>query len=140
MEQTMQDRTTELKNVCDSFSGGSDGRYRHWFNRRFVFTEGVKAMADTAGAYWLLDKIAFEIAPDLIKAWDTEQATGAFLDFIVKDGQGDLVLQDGNDNVIKQFRVEFTDFPDGKWVFELALDGLIDPNQVVLVMLLLQEH
>jgi hypothetical protein len=35
--------------------------------------------------------------------------------------------------------IEYTDFPKGTWTFELAIDGLIAPVDVV-VMLLLQEH
>src|SRR6185312_14271976 len=57
----------ELANVMNHFNGGSDGRYRHPFNRRFIYTDGVKAVAEEAGAYWLLDIVATEVAPLLLK-------------------------------------------------------------------------
>ena len=44
-----------LKNLSQ-FSG-SDVRYKVMFNKRIVYTEGVKALAEAAGAYWLIDLI-----------------------------------------------------------------------------------
>src|ERR1035438_101211 len=37
---------------------GSEQWYRHGINRKVLFTDGAKYVADTAGAYWLLDEIA----------------------------------------------------------------------------------
>jgi hypothetical protein len=34
-----------------------DDYYRHWTGR-LIYTAGVKALADQAGAYWLIDAIA----------------------------------------------------------------------------------
>lgn len=36
---------------------GSETIYRHWTNR-LVYTEGVRYLAENAGAYWLIDAIA----------------------------------------------------------------------------------
>ena len=36
---------------------GSENWYRHGINRNILFTDGAKYVADTAGAYWLLDEI-----------------------------------------------------------------------------------
>ncbi len=33
---------------------GSEHWYRHGLNRKVLFTDGAKYVADTAGAYWLL--------------------------------------------------------------------------------------
>ena len=33
-------------------------RYRHWMNRRVIYTPGVKHLASQAEAYWLVDAIA----------------------------------------------------------------------------------
>lgn len=41
--------------ALDSFTGGGQF-YRHW-SKRAVFSEGVKFLADEAGAYWLIDAI-----------------------------------------------------------------------------------
>ena len=37
---------------------GSEHWYRHALNRKVVFTDGAKHVADYGGAYWLLDEIA----------------------------------------------------------------------------------
>lgn len=33
-------------------------RYRHPLNRRLIYTPGVKFLAESAGAYWLIDAVA----------------------------------------------------------------------------------
>jgi hypothetical protein len=38
---------------------GSEQWYRHGLVRKVLFTDGAKYVADTAGAYWLIDEIAF---------------------------------------------------------------------------------
>jgi hypothetical protein len=37
---------------------GSENWYRHSLNPTVLYTDGAKHVADTAGAYWLLDEIA----------------------------------------------------------------------------------
>jgi hypothetical protein len=37
---------------------GSEQWYRHGLVRKVLFTDGAKYVADTAGAYWLIDEIA----------------------------------------------------------------------------------
>lgn len=52
--------TTSTQKISESdlrqFSGGDD-RYRHWLGA-IVYTGGVKYLAESAGAYWLIDAIA----------------------------------------------------------------------------------
>ena len=38
---------------------GTEQWYRHGLARNILFTDGAKYLADEAGAYWLLDEIAF---------------------------------------------------------------------------------
>lgn len=130
----------ELKNLMDDFSGGSEGRYRHVFNRKFIFTEGVKAVADKAGCYWLLDIVATECAPLVMKNWLEHGNSMCLLQFDVETGRAALMLTDQDDAPPLWTRsIDYTDFPEGSWVFKLAVDGLVDaPNEVV-VMCLLQE-
>jgi hypothetical protein len=48
----------ELAQFC-----GSECLYRHWTNR-LKYTEGVKYLAERAGAYWLIDLVAsWQIKP-----------------------------------------------------------------------------
>ena len=38
----------------EQFIGGGD-QFQHWMSPRFRYTEGVKYLAEKAGAYWLID-------------------------------------------------------------------------------------
>jgi hypothetical protein len=133
--------THELKSTMDEFMGGSDGRYRHWANRRLIYTEGIKAMADKAGAHWLLDIVATEVAPIGLKRWEAFHDPSSYLEVKVVDSKATLrLVRDDELPSLWERKIEFTDFPEGEWVFELSMDGLVDPKREVLVMLLLQEH
>lgn len=137
MKTTPQD----LKNLLDTYSGGSDGRYRHWARKQFIFTEGVKAMADLAGAHWLLDIVATEVAGLALRRWFESDDPRSYLQVAVLDSKATLTwVRDEGEPALWTREIEFTDFPEGTWTFELAIDGLLDERGDVLVMLLLQEH
>lgn len=136
-----QPTADELRARLDDFLGGSEGRYRHWAYPKFIYTEGVKAMADTAHAYWLLDIVATELAPVCMEHWTHHGDTTHFFKVVVKDERADLSLLRDSDKPAMWFRrISYTDFPEGEWVFELSIDGMFDPDFDVVVMLLLQEH
>jgi len=87
---------------------GSEEWYRHSLMRNILFTQGAKYVADTAGAYWLLDEIATsqlmpEIHAEEFQVWKLKVLPG---------DQADLVVEDGNDNVVFQKHIEYTDFPE----------------------------
>jgi hypothetical protein len=132
----------KLQNIISGYSGGSDGRYRHAFNPRFIYTEGVSAVAEAAGAFWLLDIVATEVAPISLKLRETARETHTFLHVDVEKDAARLYLDDGNEGgkVLWERLVEFTDFPAGKWTFYLCMDGIIQHPQEVLVMLLPSEY
>jgi hypothetical protein len=130
-----------LRAVMGSYLGGSDRKFRHPFNRRFIYTEGMKAAADEAGAYWLLDIVATEVAPVCFKQWDAAGQPGSMFVVRVKDTAATLELTFSDDAPPAwQRKIDYTDFPEGTWTFELAMDGIVAAPQTVLVMLLLQEH
>lgn len=87
---------------------GSTNWYRHSVRPSILYTDGVKYVADSAGAYWLLDYIAVSQC--------SETATGqqAFqvwkLD--VKGGGAALSCEDGNGRTILTLTVPVTDFPE----------------------------
>lgn len=131
----------QLQDCMDQFFGGSEGRYRHWARKQFIYTQGVKAMADLAGAHWLLDIVATEVAGIALQRWFDLDDPTTFLkvDVTGSSAKLSLVRDDGEDPLWSR-DIGFTDFPEGSWTFELAIDGLIDPKGDVLVMLLMQEH
>ncbi len=87
---------------------GSEQWYRHGINRRVLFTDGAKFVADQAGAYWLLDEIAIiqphdkRVAAEDFQVW--KLAMNA-------DQTGVLTCDDGNDHVVYTKQIEYTDFP-----------------------------
>lgn len=138
-----------LRECMDQFYGGSDGRVRHPFNRRFIYTEGVKAVAELAGAYWFLDIVATEIAPIALKRWADLGDSMLFVTIFVKDSKAMIQADNGNGTrgedgegreVYFQRDIEFTTFPEGDWTFYMCMDGIIDNPNEVTVMLLPHEY
>lgn len=133
--------TQDLKNLMDSWSGGSDGRTRHMFNRRFIMTEGVMAVAQAAGCFWLLDIIATEVAPICMNEWEKNSNGMTFFKVKSEGGKAWLWLEeDEGEPPLWERTIGYTDFPEGIWTFYLGVDGLICAPQEVLVMLLPQEY
>jgi hypothetical protein len=87
---------------------GSENWYRHALNPTVLYTDGVKHVADAAGAYWLLDEIA------LAQRYESAVRAEAFqvwrLD--VKDSAARLTCEDGNDRIVHIKAIPFSDFPE----------------------------
>lgn len=87
---------------------GSENYYRHW-SRRFVYTDGIRYLAEEAKAYWLLDAIA-SFQPQLVK--NPRLAEFQLWTLEVRDHHGLLVCRE--DSSVKPavvFDIEYTDFP-----------------------------
>ena len=74
--------------------------------RKITYTEGVQYLAEKAGAYWLIDKVATlqlkkKIRAEEFQVWKLK----------VAGSKASLVCEDGNDNVVYREKIEFTDFP-----------------------------
>jgi hypothetical protein len=87
---------------------GSEHWYRFGLVPSITCTDGAKYVADTGGAYWLLDEIAIaqkyvkEVAAEEFQVWKLT---------VNEDDSGALICEDGNDNVVFAKAIEFTDFP-----------------------------
>lgn len=95
------------KSDLHQFSG-SEHWYRHPINRNVTFTDGAKYVADTGGAYWLLDEIA------IIQPYDKAVAAEGFQLWKLKvreDRTATLTCEDGNGNTVFTKEIEYTDFP-----------------------------
>lgn len=137
----MSTKTTpeELTTLMDSWRGGSDERYRHPFNRRLIYTEGIKSVAEKVGAYWLLDIIATEVAPICLKRWVSSETPSHLFEVKVEGSKATLKLSDHDDlPELWKREIEHTDFPEGKWTLKLSMDSMVDTVDV-LVLLLVQE-
>jgi len=100
-------KTTLTKADLWQFTG-TEYWYRHWAIRHITFTDGAKYVADTAGAYWLLDEIAFaqkgnkKVATQAFQLWKLA---------VRPDHTATLSCEDGNGNKVFTKYLEYTDFP-----------------------------
>ena len=98
----MGDKTLDLK----QFMGGTSTWWKNPLFPDYTYTDGVKYVAEECEAYWLIDKIfATQAEPEMkrqvFQVW-TLTAT---------DGKGTITVEDGNDNTVATYPLEFTDFP-----------------------------
>jgi hypothetical protein len=100
---------------------GSKHWYRHALNPSVVFTDGAKYVADEGGAYWLLDEIA--LAQRYEKAVAVEEFQVWTLT-VNDDRTATLSCEDGNETVVFEKRIEFTDFP-ATWITLWFANGTI---------------
>jgi hypothetical protein len=101
---------SELHGNLDMFYG-TENYYRHSLVRGFVYTDGVQYLAQHAGAYWLLDKIATLQLHNSIKNnrdlqnmqfWKLEpKGNGAVLKCVADSGHEPVYREE----------IEYTDFP-----------------------------
>lgn len=105
---------------------GTERWYRHWAVRSILYTDGVKYVADTAGAYWLLDEIAFaqkgnkQVAAEAFQLWKLT---------VRPDHTATLICEDGNGNVVFTKQLEYTDFPLDEIKFYFADNVILLPSE-----------
>lgn len=87
---------------------GTVNWYRHPIRRNVLYTDGIQYLAEQAGAYWLIDEIAFNqmqprIGSQEFQCWtlkvDLEKMTAV------------LTCEDGNYNKVFSKKIPYTDFP-----------------------------
>ena len=87
---------------------GTEHWYRHGMNRDVLYTDGVRHVAEAAGAYWLIDEIAIAqryepaIRGEAFQVWK----------LAVKDSAATLTCEDGAERKVFSKVIEFTDFPE----------------------------
>ena len=88
---------------------GSETFYRFGLRGDVLITEGVKYVADTAGAYWLLEAIT------IANVYEEKVRKEEFQLWILTVGKGtsgQLICDDGNGNIVYKQDLDFTDFPE----------------------------
>jgi hypothetical protein len=104
---------------------GTEIWYRHAIQRSILFTEGAKYVADTAGAYWLLDEITFGQAEKQVAAQAFQRWT-----LTVHPGQtATLTCEDGNCHTVFTKQIEYTDFPLEKISFYFIDNVILLPSE-----------
>lgn len=103
----MTQKTTRLNQADLRQFTGTEHWYRHALMRSILFTDGAKYVADTAGAYWLLDEIAFaqteqHIAAEKFQLWKLK---------VHPDQTAILTCENGNCDVVLTRPIGYTNFP-----------------------------
>lgn len=90
---------------------GSDKYYTNPMYKQMVYTTGVRYMAEHIGAYWLLDMIAFDFLPKLLRP-ETKDRFYTIRLTVKPDGDARVIVTNGNDDKpIISREVDYTDFP-----------------------------
>lgn len=98
--------------------------YRHGLTSA-KYTDGVKYLAERAGAYWLIDEVCTaqhlpRVRREPFQTWKLE---------VHPDRSADLAMDDGNGNVIYRKRIEFTDFPADRIALWFADNVVLLPTE-----------
>ena len=126
METTDKDKSIALRQDRSQRTLGTNQYWKHLFG--LVYTDGVKAHADIAEAYWLIDAVA-SYQMDIAK-FQNEHGGFVLWKLEVKDGSAVLTASrdSGEEPLIKQ-DIEFTDHPEGEWDFWQEGKVLIIPEE-----------
>ena len=105
---------------------GTENWYQHWANKHITYTDGVKYVADTAGAYWLIDEIVFNQSNKKIQKQDF-QTWKLVVD--IPNRRGTLTCEDGDYHVLFTKTIAFTDFPDPEIKFFFVDNVILLPSE-----------
>lgn len=107
-----------LEHELSHYTGDGD-QYRHWTGR-IRFTEGVRHLAERAGAYWLIDLVASHQSRKVVQACGGFQVWTLEVDLQKRSAVATCRRDAGEPAIVRQ-RIPFTDFPMA--VVKLWLDG-----------------
>jgi hypothetical protein len=128
MTEVINQKTTKKRLTQDELSAelayftGTEKWYRHWSNRNMLYTDGVLFFVENGGkqgAYRFVDKVACEIVP-LLKS--KKEQFGCITLSSNAENKAVISVTDGNDNVLAQYPIDYTDMQPGDWKFYLVDD------------------
>lgn len=115
------------KNVLNDLAQfiGTEQWFRHGRNRKVLYTEGVRYVAEKAEAYWLVDEIALAQVNDKVVADTPFQVW----QLSVRDSAAMLVCEDGDGTTVYSKQIKFTDFPEPGIRFFFTDNVLMLPSE-----------
>lgn len=116
-------KVSNWKSKLSEFTG-NDYFFRSAIFRDCVYTEGVKFLAEQAEAYWLLDYIFSKQQEGL-----TEYPFQVWKISVAEDESASIILEDGDDNRIKSYHLDYTDFPIREFTLWFTNKTLLLPNE-----------
>ncbi|MBX7210408.1 MAG: hypothetical protein K1X78_19005 [Verrucomicrobiaceae bacterium] len=104
---------------------GTEQWHRHGIARNVLYTDGAQYVAESAGAYWLLDEIAFaqsirDVAAEAFQVWRLKVNPGH---------SATLTCDDGNSQIRFSRHIEYTDFPLEEIAFYFADNIILLPSE-----------
>jgi hypothetical protein len=133
---TPQEKANAVRDYALSCNG-TENRWRHGLARRLTYSDGVKFLAETCGAYWLVDIVASYVATTravqnkAFQLWRLDPTEYA-VRVVYEDGNEEfklwrdgarVVCEDGNENVIITQDILCTDFPRELMPFKLFCEN-----------------
>ena len=112
---TMTKKSQTLLDNLAQFTG-TQRYYR--INRKCVLTDGAKYLAETAGAYWLMDAAASYLMELGTVDWFV------LVRLKVNGSKAVLTLEDGNGSVRAQQDIGYTDFPLAEQIIYACWDSV----------------
>ena len=106
----------QLTQECLRSFYGAENRYRHSINRNIIYTDGVRFLAETGSAFWLIDAVASYFGSKLMKNAIRKDSRLETLQFwrldVSEDNSAVLTARADSDEApfVKQ-DIPFTDFP-----------------------------
>lgn len=98
------------QNDLDQFIG-TESWYRHILTP-FTYTDGVKYLAEKAGAYWLIDAILCSMRYEKqLQAEEYQDFSAWRLSVSKENNRAILTCEDGNGKRIYEQYIKYTDFP-----------------------------
>lgn len=97
----------------------------------FKYTDGVRHVAQSAEAYWLLD-VVFSHAMDLLRKHPQRDELAGLMVARLRvndDNSAVFTMEDGNENQLIEQKIEYTDFPAKEQVFFLESLVLLLPSE-----------
>lgn len=87
---------------------GTEKWYRHPVVKKTLYTDGIKYLIGKAGAYWLIDEIAFQQYHPRLK---NEEFQVWMLRVNLEESTAILTCDDGNGRILFTKQISYTDFP-----------------------------
>ena len=117
----------ELLNTLPNFYGTEDYHQYSALFRNVLLTDGAKFIADECGACWLMDAIASHL-PQI-----NDDFAVAYL-CVFPEGGARLTIEDGNDNILAQQDIPYTDFPLEEITLYVAAQPIEDKTFFVIML------
>lgn len=104
----------ELKNIM-SDCYGTESYTRYGIVNKILLTDGVVMFAEKAGCFWFLDELTISLLPKALKRAEDETLFAIRLE--VKDEKAKIIITDGDENILVEKKITYTDCPTGIWDF-----------------------